>query len=199
MKNKNFKVGLIIGRFQPFHKGHEYLVNLASSLCETIVVAITSAQASGTPDNPLEYKFREELILTACKDICNKNKTKIIVMGLNDMIPPKNNTTLLGDYILASVKANLLYNGIENDVDVIFYGNEPKRKEWYSDDKSEYISEFLVSKDKFPFRGRFIRNMILDYGEEIILNDKKFLPEVYSSEQRSKICKSVKLANIKGN
>lgn len=195
MKKKNFKVGMIVGRFQPFHKGHEYLVNLASSMCETVVIVVGSAQEAGTPNNPLSYEFREELISTACREICNKNKAKIIIVALKDMSHPENHTPMWGEYVLASVKASLLYNRLESDIDIIFYGNEPKRSNWYSDEKREYISEFLISRDKFPFSGRFIRKMILDYGEEIILNDKDFLPEVYSSEQRLKICKSVKLAN----
>lgn len=38
-----YKKGLVIGRFQPFHKGHTYLILKSLEFCEKIVIAIGSA------------------------------------------------------------------------------------------------------------------------------------------------------------
>ncbi|MGY8699313.1 MAG: adenylyltransferase/cytidyltransferase family protein, partial [Candidatus Poseidoniales archaeon] len=46
---------IVLGRFQPFHMGHEYLVKSALEHLEVgdqLVVAIGSKQAGWEPDNP---------------------------------------------------------------------------------------------------------------------------------------------------
>lgn len=50
-KEKNMKVydtGLICGRFQTFHKGHERLVDTGLLLCDRLLILIGSAQECGT-------------------------------------------------------------------------------------------------------------------------------------------------------
>ena len=33
-----FRVGLIVGRLQVFHKGHEYIIRSALDICDTVVL-----------------------------------------------------------------------------------------------------------------------------------------------------------------
>ncbi len=40
---KKYKVGLVIGRFQPFHNGHVYLFEKAFDQCERIIIGVGSA------------------------------------------------------------------------------------------------------------------------------------------------------------
>ena len=56
---------VVLGRFQPFHKGHEYLVKAAHSFLseeDELVVAIGSQQAGWEPNNPWTAEEREEMI-----------------------------------------------------------------------------------------------------------------------------------------
>lgn len=41
---KPYDVGLICGRFQTFHKGHESLVETGLKLCDRVLILIGSAQ-----------------------------------------------------------------------------------------------------------------------------------------------------------
>ena len=52
---------IVLGRFQPFHKGHAYLVEAALEKGPT-VIAIGSSQAESSMDNPWSADEREEMI-----------------------------------------------------------------------------------------------------------------------------------------
>ena len=52
---------IVLGRFQPFHKGHEYLVTAALEKGPT-VIAIGSSQAEMSTDNPWDANEREAMI-----------------------------------------------------------------------------------------------------------------------------------------
>ncbi|MEK7186517.1 MAG: adenylyltransferase/cytidyltransferase family protein [Patescibacteria group bacterium] len=55
------KIGLVIGRFQPFHKGHLYLIKKALKEADKIIVAIGSSNISDE-NNPLSYKTRIKML-----------------------------------------------------------------------------------------------------------------------------------------
>ncbi|MGB1491631.1 MAG: adenylyltransferase/cytidyltransferase family protein [Candidatus Poseidoniaceae archaeon] len=52
---------IVLGRFQPFHKGHAHLVEAALAKGDT-TIAIGSSQADSTMDNPWSADEREEMI-----------------------------------------------------------------------------------------------------------------------------------------
>tara|TARA_B100001564_G_scaffold55902_2_gene42688 strand:+ start:4181 stop:4711 length:531 start_codon:yes stop_codon:yes gene_type:complete len=54
---------IVLGRFQPFHKGHAYLVEAALEKGPT-VIAIGSSQAEFSMDNPWSAEEREDMIRT---------------------------------------------------------------------------------------------------------------------------------------
>lgn len=58
---KRFSVGLIIGRFQPFHYGHSYLFKQASSVCENITISIGSSNRRNK-ENPFTYTQRKRML-----------------------------------------------------------------------------------------------------------------------------------------
>lgn len=41
---KKYAVGIVIGRFQPFHLGHKYVIEKALEVCDKLYVGIGSAQ-----------------------------------------------------------------------------------------------------------------------------------------------------------
>lgn len=56
-----YKKALIIGRFQPFHFGHLYLIKKTLEISEKIIIGIGSASIFDK-NNPLDYNTREKII-----------------------------------------------------------------------------------------------------------------------------------------
>jgi pantetheine-phosphate adenylyltransferase len=62
-----YELGLFMGRFQPFHKGHMYALRSAYSSCKKVVVGIGGAQERGTQRNPIDAKNRIRIIRAALR------------------------------------------------------------------------------------------------------------------------------------
>lgn len=62
------KVGLYIGRFQPFHLGHLSVVKDALKEVDMIIIGIGSAQEGKTKKNPFTAKERKRMIKAALKE-----------------------------------------------------------------------------------------------------------------------------------
>jgi nicotinamide-nucleotide adenylyltransferase len=58
---KKYHIGLFIGRFQPFHKGHLFVLKKALEDVEKIIIGIGSANKSDS-DNPLSAIDRKEVL-----------------------------------------------------------------------------------------------------------------------------------------
>ena len=58
---KPYDVGLICGRFQTYHIGHESLINMGTQLCDRILILIGSSQECGTERNPLNINTRTKM------------------------------------------------------------------------------------------------------------------------------------------
>ncbi len=85
------QIGLIHGRFQPFHKGHGEYLSLAKAKCQHIYIGITNpcpslsseseydANRSKDQNNPLTYYERASIIHAAAADLgINKNEYTIV-------------------------------------------------------------------------------------------------------------------------
>lgn len=62
MVGKQYRIGLVVGRFQPFHKGHLYLIKKALTIASKLVIGIGSSNIVNE-DNPLSYRTRRSMIL----------------------------------------------------------------------------------------------------------------------------------------
>ena len=51
---KKYKTGLVLGRFQTFHKGHEYIINKALEICDKVI---------NCAENGVEWRSNEQRIL----------------------------------------------------------------------------------------------------------------------------------------
>lgn len=90
--------GLYIGRFQPYHLGHQAVLEKISGEVEEIVIVIGSAQESHTPENPFtggermemiyaalsERDLRERCYVTALQDI---KRNSVWVSHLRSLVP----------------------------------------------------------------------------------------------------------------
>jgi len=61
--------GLYIGRFQPYHLGHQAVLRKIAQEVDEIVVGVGSAQESHTPENPFTAGERVTMIYGALKDL----------------------------------------------------------------------------------------------------------------------------------
>ena len=57
----NYKIALLIGRFQPFHKGHLYLLKEALKVADKVVIGIGSSNITDV-NNPIDYETRKKII-----------------------------------------------------------------------------------------------------------------------------------------
>ena len=73
-----FKTGLIIGRFQPFHRGHLYLIKQALKHVEKLIIGVGSSNIIDDK-NPFNFKERKNLIEGSLKKHKIINKIKKIV------------------------------------------------------------------------------------------------------------------------
>ena len=82
MTQKKYKIGLVIGRFQPFHKGHEYLINQSLKHCEKIIIGIGSANKK-SKKNPWSAAKRRMMLQEFIAQ--NKYEDKVIkIINLYD-------------------------------------------------------------------------------------------------------------------
>ena len=56
-----YSVALVVGRFQPFHKGHWYLLQQALAVADFLVIAVGSSNIHNE-ENPLSYETRVQML-----------------------------------------------------------------------------------------------------------------------------------------
>ncbi len=75
--------GLLIGRFQPFHLGHMYVIERIAEEVDEIVIAIGSAQKSHTLENPFTAGERLMMIFKSLQQ--NNVRRTWYVIPVNDI------------------------------------------------------------------------------------------------------------------
>lgn len=139
--------GLILGRFQLFHKGHQQLIDKALSECDKVLVFIGSAEKSGTKQNPFTYELRAKLINEIYGD-------KIILKPLNDL--GVGNVHAWGDYVFKNALKYL------DRVDIIYFGGEVKHELWYSEEYSKNTKFEVFDRKEIPISASLIREAIIN-------------------------------------
>lgn len=132
MNNKPYKLGILVGRFQTLHFGHEYMINKAIELCDEVGIFIGSSQESGTNKNPFSFEKRYEMLKILFDD-------KISVWPLPDI--GVGNTACWGDYVLKNVVERY-----GKEPDLLISGKESRRTGWVDDTDHREISELYVPK-----------------------------------------------------
>lgn len=97
-KPEHFSSCLLIGRFQPFHKGHLEVVRSIAKKCDSLIIGIGSAQYSHTYDNPFTAGERHLMISRALKEegmgeyflvpIVDINRYAVWVSHVVSLVPP---------------------------------------------------------------------------------------------------------------
>lgn len=74
--------GLVVGRFQPFHKGHLSVVREVLRQCDDMVLVIGSAEDSHTEMNPFTAGERYQMILSS---LTESERARVHIIPVRDV------------------------------------------------------------------------------------------------------------------
>lgn len=151
-QKKPYKLGLIVGRFQVLHNGHEKMIRKSIELCEKTLIFIGSSQESMTQKNPFSYEFRKEMI----SDIFWEEifDGSVLIRPLKDI--GVGNTSSWGAYVLSCAQSEC---GMLPDL--LVTGKEERRVSWFDSEQVE-ISELYIPKSVDISASEMRDNMIQD-------------------------------------
>ena len=153
MNVKEHDVGLICGRFQTFHLGHERLVNVGLKLCDRVVIMIGSSQESGTERNPFNVTTREKMIRTVYG-----NEERLLIYGIPDLTNENDIRPEWGRYLLDHVDQHVF-----KAPELMVYGNDEARSKWFDPKDIINTSEYIINRGKLNISATMVREaMMLD-------------------------------------
>lgn len=129
---KAYQLGITVGRFQTFHKGHQAMIGKALELCERVGVLIGSSQESGTNRNPFTYDMRESVLRRIYGNSIDVYPLPDIGVG---------NNSRWGDYVLKTVVERF-----GRTPDLLVSGKETRRIDWFDSVNGLSIAELYVPK-----------------------------------------------------
>ncbi|MCR8453451.1 MAG: nicotinamide-nucleotide adenylyltransferase [Crenarchaeota archaeon] len=134
---------LFVGRFQPFHKGHEHALNQILEHENEVIIAVGTTQENYTFENPLTAGERIDLIWTYLKSegLCER--------AIICAVPDINNNYLWPRHVMSLVpKFDVVYSG-NNLVLLLFESmNIPVKR--------------IIEVNRSEYQGRVIRQRILE-------------------------------------
>lgn len=168
---KPYDVGLICGRFQTFHIGHESLVETGIKLCDRVLILIGSAQECGTERNPFNINTRTKMLKCIYGDNAN-----IFIYGISDLTNENDIRPEWGRYLLDNVD-RYIYKAPE----LMIYGNDESRSKWFDPEDIRDTSEFIVNRGRIPISATMVREaMVFDKRKEWMSMVNPKLHKMYS-------------------
>lgn len=149
---KPYKLGITVGRFQTFHKGHQNMIGKALELCDRVGVFIGSSQESGTNKNPFPYEMRERILKKIYGD-------SIYVYPLPDI--GVGNNSGWGDYVLGNV-----IERFGEKPDLLISGKESRRIDWFDSVDGLSVAELYLPKTVDISASRMREMLVGDRFEE---------------------------------
>lgn len=175
-----YNIGMIIGRFQPFHLGHFSILEKALAQCNKVIIVIGSAQESRTPLNPLSAIEREQIIRDSLiNGYDSVSFEKIEFLYLNDRENWSNDSSF-GEYVVNAIEQKY---GVMPDV--VFEGKEAARNSWF---ETVDIDIVQISRNKCAVSGTKLR--------EAIYNDDKSVWEEFCAPGTERWFDNIKEAII---
>ena len=149
---KKYKLGMYLGRFQPFHNGHKSIVDKMLEECEEVVIVIGSAQAKGTLKNPFPVWERSTMINSIYED------KPVAIISIPDRLNVGNNSGW-GDYVMR------LLHSFGYEPDAIYQGYEVERNTWF---KNWSVAIENLSRIDIPISATIIRAAIIEKREDFV-------------------------------
>jgi cytidyltransferase-like protein len=79
-ENRNKRRSMFIGRFQPFHDGHMWLIEQRLKLGKDILIGVMDIHDCEPEKNPFETQEVVQIIQDRLKDLINEGKVEIMVV-----------------------------------------------------------------------------------------------------------------------
>lgn len=146
-----YDTGLIVGRFQIFHKGHQSLVETALKLCDRVIIFVGSSQESGTERNPFNVATRMNVIRE-----CYPDKDRVQIYALPDLTHEDDITVAWGKFVLDNVD-RYIYKAPE----IMVYGNDEARSRWFDLNDIKNTAEFIIPRSRLPISATMLREMMV--------------------------------------
>ena len=162
--------GLLIGRFQPFHKGHLSAVNFGLSKVENLWIGIGSSNKSHETKNPFTADERKEMIISS---LDSESLKRVKVFYVPD----------IGDH----EKWTYHVDSIVPKYDVVF-SNDDFTLSLYKKRGMQVIEVPLLQRDMIS--GTKIREMILqekDWSDLVPEGTKNVLLKINAKERLANI------------
>lgn len=136
---KTFKTGVILGRFQHIHVGHEKLINLGLETCDKLLILVGSSSLENEVRNPYSGDYRIKLIEKIYSDEINSGR--IIVRKINDISNENDLTPEWGKYVIKTAQDYL-----GEKLECIIYGKDKNIFKCFDKEDVKDISEILVDR-----------------------------------------------------
>lgn len=149
--DRAYDTGLLVGRFQTFHKGHQKLVETGLLLCDRLLVLVGSAQECGTERNPLNIETRIQMIKAVYPD-----DSRVMIYALSDLSNENDIRPEWGRYVLENVD-RYIYKPPE----LMIYGNDESRSRWFDTEDIKDTSEFIVNRGALPISATMLRELMV--------------------------------------
>ena len=149
---KPYDVGLICGRFQTFHKGHEKLIETGLMLCDRLLILIGSSQECGTERNPLNINTRTKMLRAVYGD--NPN---IMIYGLPDLTNENDIRPEWGRYLLDNVDRYIYKNP-----EIMIYVNDESRSNWFAKEDLKNTTELIINRNDLPISATALRQYMVE-------------------------------------
>lgn len=173
--SKPYDVGMICGRFQTFHKGHEELVETAMRLCDRVLILIGSAQECGTERNPFNIITRTKML----KEIYG-DRPEIMIYGISDLTDENDIRPEWGKYLLDNVD-RYIYKAPE----LMIYGNDEARSRWFDTEDIKNTSELIINRYRTGLSATKVREaMTFDNRKEWMSMVNPKLHKLYDELRR---------------
>lgn len=150
---KPYDLGVVCGRFNHTQLGHVSLFDASMRLCKRTLILVGSAQEYGTLRNP----FRLETRIDVIKEIyVGETEDTLMVRGINDLTNEYDITSDWGKYVKSEV-----INHKHKFADLMIYGNDKYRSEWFDYDDLKNSSELIITRSTIPISATEVRGMLV--------------------------------------
>lgn len=136
---------LLIGRFQPFHKGHLKIIQNLSKAFNEVIIGIGSSQYGHAIDNPFTAEERKLMIEKSLEKIAVKDHRIVLIPDIHN--PPK-----WVEHVLSLI----------SDFDIVI-SNNSLTKRLFSEKGYEVKETPLYNKEEYS--GKVIRKRMIE-GEQ---------------------------------
>lgn len=160
---KKYKLGMYLGRFQPFHNGHKAIVDRMLEECEKVLIVVGSSQEKGTVKNPFPAWERCQMIAETLAAE-EKYHNRFYIVTIPDRLTIGNDSGW-GDYVMKYLENYGYYP------DVVFQGRESERDSWFNNWAVEVIN---FSRLEIPISATLIRAAIVERNTDFI---RQWCPE----------------------